>query len=140
MSGKAEVAVQKLQKGNKKNIRKIRKMKKFTAPQTTQTPSKPLYEHYAVKPVAQKRNDYKIIRGPVTSDKATRKLEDENTMTFWVDIRATKPEIKAAFNRLYHVMPEKVNTMITPKMLKKAYIRIPEGTEAMNLANEIGFA
>ena len=115
-------------------------MKKFVAPQTAQTPSKPLYEHKVVKPVAQKRNDYKIIRGPVTSDKATRKLEDENTMTFWVDIRATKPEIKAAFNRLYHVMPVKVNTMITPKMLKKAYIRIPAETEAMNLANEIGFA
>ncbi|KAH0792585.1 serine/threonine-protein phosphatase 2A activator-like [Histomonas meleagridis] len=94
-------------------------------------------EHKAVQPVSLKRNDYKIIKGPVTSDKASRKLEDENTMTFYVDIRAKKPEIAAAINRLYHVKPVSVKTLITPKFLKKAYVRLPEEVEAMNLANEM---
>ena len=58
-------------------------------------------------------------------------------MTFWVDIRAKKPEIAAAINRLYHVKPVSVNTLITAKCLKKAYVRLPEEVEAMNIANEM---
>ena len=121
-------------------VKKIRHMKHFAKNQQPAHPKKPLYEHRAVQPVSTKRNDYRIIRGPVTSDKATHKLEDENTMTFWVDIRATKKEISAAFLRLYNVKPLKVNTVITPKALKKAYIRLPSDAEALNIATEIGFA
>ena len=139
MSGKATIAAKTLAQGQKKEVVKARVNTKFQKIKN-QLPKKPLYEHKAVRPVSLKRNDYKIIVGPVTSDKATRKLEDENTMTFWVDIKATKPEIASAFKRLYHVAPAQVNTMITSKFLKKAYIHLPEGSEAMTIANEIGFA
>jgi len=140
MSGKAQATAQTLKNGSKKEITKVRADQKFSKTKTVALPKKPLYEHKAVQPVSLKRNDYKIIVGPVTSDKATRKLEDENTMTFWVDIKATKPEIAAAFDRLYHAKPEKVCTVITSKFLKKAYIRLPAESEAMAIANSIGFA
>ena len=136
----AQAAAQALAKGQKKEITKTRNFTRFGAKKATVTPKRPIYEHKAVQPVSLKRNDYKIIRGPVTSDKSSRKLEDENTMTFWVDIKATKPEIAAAFNRLYNVKPAKVCTVITSKFIKKAYIRLPEGTEAMSIATEIGYA
>ena len=139
MSAKANAAAQALQKGQKKEITKTRHF--VRAPRSTvNLPKRPIYEHKAVQPVSLKRNDYKIIRGPVTSDKSTRKLEDENTMTFWVDIKATKPEIAAAFYRLYRVKPVKVCTVITTKFIKKAYIRLPEGSDAMGIATEIGYA
>ena len=139
MSAKAQTAAKALANGQKKEVTKTRNFRRFHRTSTS-LPKKPLYEHKAVQPVSLKRNDYKIIRGPVTSDKSTRKLEDENTMTFWVDIKATKPEIAAAFNRLYRVKPIKVCTVITSKFIKKAYIRLPEGTDAMGIATEIGYA
>ena len=137
---KAAAAAKTLAQGQKKEITKTRNFNKFNTGKAAPVPKRPAYEHKAVKPVSLKRNDYKIIRGPVTSDKSTRKLEDSNTMTFWVDIKATKTEIAAAFNRLYHVKPVKVNTVITSKFVKKAYIRLPETAEAMSIATEIGFA
>ena len=140
MSAQAKSSAQTLIKGQKKEITTTRNFTKFQKAKVPAVPKRPAYEHRAVQPVSLKRNDYKIIRGPVTSDKSTRKLEDENTMTFWVDIKATKPEISVAFDRLYHVKPVKVCTVITSKFLKKAYIRLPESAEAMNIATEIGFA
>ena len=139
MSAKAKTAAKALVNGQKKEVTKTRNFRRFVRT-SVHLPKRPIYEHKAVQPVSLKRNDYKIIRGPVTSDKSTRKLEDENTMTFWVDIKATKPEIAAAFNRLYRVKPIKVCTVITTKFIKKAYIRLPEGTDAMGIATEIGYA
>lgn len=140
MSAQAKNAAKNLVSGQKKEITKTRDFTRFGVRKTLALPKRPIYEHKAVQPVALKRDDYKIIRGPVTSDKSSRKLEDENTMTFWVDIKATKPEIAAAFNRLYHVKPVKVCTVITSKFIKKAYIKIPSDSEAMNIATEIGYA
>ena len=140
MSGKAQQAAAAMKNGQQAQVKKVRGFNKFIRPTTVALPKKPLYEHKAVQPVAVKRNEYKIIVAPVTSDKANRKLEEQNTMTFWVDIRATKTEIKNAFNKLYGTKPEKVCTLINAKGLKKAYIRLPATTEAMNIASEIGFA
>ena len=74
---------------------------------------------------------------PVTSDKASAKIDNENTLVFWVDLKATKTEIAGAVARLYNVKPVKISTLITAKCMKKAYIRLPESVEAMNLANEM---
>ncbi|OHS94356.1 ribosomal protein L23 [Tritrichomonas foetus] len=137
MSGQAEAAAKNVAKGQQKQVKKVRHFQKFHKPSTVTVPRKPIYEHKAVQPVSIKRNDYKIIRGPVTSDKASRKVEDENTLVFWVDLRATKTEIAAAVNRLYKVKPVKISTLVTAKCLKKAYVRLPAEFEAMNIANEM---
>lgn len=137
MSTQAEAAAANVTKGQKKQVRKLRYFQKFHKPATAKLPPKPAYDHQAVQPVSVKRNDYKIIRGQVTSDKTSRKTEDENTLVFWVDLRATKSEISAAVQRLYKVKPAKVSTLITAKCLKKAYVRLPESAEAMTIANEM---
>ncbi|KAK8883982.1 60S ribosomal protein L23A [Tritrichomonas musculus] len=137
MSGQAEAAAANTVKGQKKTVRKLRYFQRFHKPTTVSTPKAPIYEHKAVQPVSVKRNDYKIIRGQVSSDKVSRKIEDENTLVFWVDLRATKPEIAAAVNRLYKVKPLKISTVVTAKCLKKAYVRLPADFEAINIANEM---
>jgi large subunit ribosomal protein L23Ae len=138
MTEQAEGAAAAVAQGKKKVVKKIRHFVKPVKPKAGPKQAKPRYEHFAVRPVSEKRNEFKIIRGPVTSDKASRKLEDENTMVFWVDIRATKKEISKSINKLYHVAPINISTLITSKCLKKAYVRFPANVEAMNIANEMG--
>jgi ribosomal protein L23 len=65
-------------------------------------------------------------------------METENTVIFSVDPRATKTEIKKAFQTSFNINPERVNTLRTPDGRKKAYIKIPKTHEASEIANKIG--
>jgi large subunit ribosomal protein L23Ae len=137
MSGQAEGAAAAVADGQKKKIKKIRHIKKLEKPKKVGSAIPRKYEHQAVKPVSVKQNDYKIIHRQVSSDKVSRKLEEANTITFWVDLRANKKQIARAVQNLYHVKPSKVNTLITTKFLKKAYVKFPQGVEAATIANEM---
>jgi large subunit ribosomal protein L23 len=48
-------------------------------------------------------------------------MENENTIIFYLDQKANKQEIKAAFNEAFGVKPEKVNTMNTILGKKSLY-------------------
>lgn len=65
-------------------------------------------------------------------------METENTIIFFVDPKANKTEIKAAFFESFNVKPERVNTLLTIGGKKKAYIKIPRTNEASEIANKIG--
>ena len=41
-----------------------------------------------------------------------KKIEDNNTLVFIVDVRANKPQIKASVKKLYDIDVSKVNTLI----------------------------
>ena len=62
----------------------------------------------------------------------------ENALIFIVDRRATKKEIKNAFELLYDVKVVKINTLITPKGEKKAFIKLSADHSALDLATEVG--
>jgi ribosomal protein uL23 len=62
----------------------------------------------------------------------------ENALVFIVDRRATKHEIKQAFETLYKVKVVKVNTLITPQGKKKAFIKLSQEHSALDLATEVG--
>jgi LSU ribosomal protein L23P len=79
-----------------------------------------------------------VIIRPVMSEKALRLLEELNTLTFIVRRDANKHEIKRAVERLYGVKVEKVNTLITPKGEKKAYVKLSKEYKASDLAAELG--
>ena len=49
-----------------------------------------------------------------------------------------KKQIKAAFKEAFGVKPERVNTLNTILGRKKAFIKIPKGNEASEIANKIG--
>jgi ribosomal protein L23 len=57
-------------------------------------------------------DEYKIIKYPLTTESAMKKIEDNNTLVFVVHKRANKPQIKQAVRTLYKIKVAKVNTLI----------------------------
>ncbi len=72
------------------------------------------------------------------SEKASRLLEDENTLTLIVRMEASKPDIKRAVEQLYGVKVEKVRTLVTSKGEKKAYVKLSREYSASELASKLG--
>jgi large subunit ribosomal protein L23Ae len=81
---------------------------------------------------------FRVIKYPLSTDMAMKKIEENNTLTFIVDSRANKTQIKKAIRKLYNVKTAKVNTLIRPDGLKKAYIRLAAVHDALDIANKIG--
>ncbi len=79
-----------------------------------------------------------VILYPVMTEKAVSLIEAENKLTFIVDRRATKSDIKRAVEILYDVVVSNVNTMITPKGLKKAYVKLHPDYKASDTAIKLG--
>ncbi|OYT37368.1 MAG: 50S ribosomal protein L23 [Desulfurococcales archaeon ex4484_58] len=81
---------------------------------------------------------YKILIRPVHSEKALTLIDKENTLTFIVDRRATKHDIKNAVETIFGVKVLKVRTLITSKGEKKAYIRLSPEYKASDIATQLG--
>ena len=79
-----------------------------------------------------------MLKFPLTTESANQKIEENNTLVFIVDVRATKKQIKAAVNRMYDIQCKKVNTLIRPDGQKKAYVRLTADYDALDVANKIG--
>lgn len=84
-------------------------------------------------------DEFSVVKFPLTTESAMRKVEQNNTLVFIVDVRANKQHIKDAVKRLYDVDAYRVNTLIRPDGSKKAYVRLSSDVEAMEIANKIGF-
>ncbi|MCX8176340.1 MAG: 50S ribosomal protein L23 [Candidatus Bathyarchaeota archaeon] len=80
----------------------------------------------------------KIILYPVVTEDAINLIETENKLIFLVDRKASKKEIKQAFEKLYNVKVEKINMLITPKGEKKAFIKLKPEYKASELAIKVG--
>jgi len=89
--------------------------------------------------LARDAHHYDVILAPVITEKATMASE-ANQVIFKVRKNATKPEIKAAVERLFDVKVEAVNTLIrkgkrkvfkgtrgVQSDLKKAVVTLAEG-------------
>ncbi|ABF46160.1 MULTISPECIES: 50S ribosomal protein L23 [Deinococcus] len=84
-------------------------------------------------------SQYDIIKQPVISEKAYAGME-RGVYSFWVDPKATKPEIKAAIQNVFGVTVVGISTMNVPGKRKrvgkfvgyradrkKAIVRLAEG-------------
>ena len=60
---------------------------------------------------------YDVIVGPVITEKATM-LSEHNKVVFKVAKTATKPQIKAAVEKLFDVKVVSVNTLVTEGKVK----------------------
>merc|ERR1712166_529706 len=67
---------------------------------------------------------FAVIRHPLSSESAIKTIEDDNTLVFIVHKRANKAMIKQACQMLYSIKVKKVNTLITPRGNKKAYVAL----------------
>ncbi|KUH34623.1 50S ribosomal protein L23 [Thermococcus celericrescens] len=81
---------------------------------------------------------YKVIVKPVVTEKAVAMIENENKLTFIVDKRATKQDIKRAVEAMFDVKVEKVNTLVTMRGEKKAYVKLKPEYSASEVAARIG--
>jgi len=85
-----------------------------------------------------KTNASKIIKYPLSTEKAIRLMESHNSLVFVVDVGANKKEVKEAIEILYGVKIVKVNTTNDSKGRKKAYVRFSDETPAIDLATQLG--
>jgi len=134
---KARAVAKKLTKGISKKGTRIHTKVHFYRPQTQSLPKKPRYSLKAL-PSKNRLDKYAIIKYPLTTESSMKLIEDSNTLVFIVDIKSNKRQIKAAVKDLYNIETEKVNTLITPKGLKKAYVRLSKEFDALDVANRVG--
>jgi large subunit ribosomal protein L23Ae len=122
---------------HEKRIRKQRTSVHFRRPKTLHLPRTPKYPRKSA-PKRPWLDQYKIIKFPLTTESAMKKIEDNNTLVFIVDKRSNKPQIKMAVKKLYDIQVAKVNTLIRPDGEKKAYVRLAPDYDALDVANKIG--
>ncbi|KZX10861.1 50S ribosomal protein L23 [Methanobrevibacter oralis] len=83
-------------------------------------------------------DSYSIIIKPHVSEKTMNLIDENNEIAFVVRRTANKNVIKRAFEELYEEKVAKVNTHITPKGVKVAYIKLVEDERAEELAVRLG--
>ena len=81
---------------------------------------------------------YSIIIKPHVTEKTMNLIDLNNVISFVVLRSANKKQIKRAFEELYEEEVEKVNTHITTKGEKVAYIKLVEEEMAEELAVRLG--
>jgi large subunit ribosomal protein L23 len=74
---------------------------------------------------------------PIATEKAIMKVETENVLTFLVDQKDTKQEIKKEIEDLFKVKVEKVRTQIRNNR-KTAYVKLNKKDLAIDLATKLG--
>jgi len=136
---KAEVAAKNVKKGtsSRRKAGQIRTNVHFRLPKTLELVRNPKYERKS-RPNRNKMDKYNIVKYPLCTESAMKQIEDNNTLTFIVDGRSNKRTIAVAIKALYEIDVVRVNTLIRPDGLKKAYARLSPDTEALEVANRIG--
>lgn len=92
-------------------VKKVRTTVHFTRPKTFRPQRNPKYPRKAI-PRRNRMDAYNIIKHPLTTESAMKKIEDNNTLVFVCNIKANKHQIKSAVKKLYDINVAKVNTLI----------------------------
>jgi large subunit ribosomal protein L23 len=74
---------------------------------------------------------------PVVTEKAIMKVETENILTFLIDQKVTKHELKKEIEELFKVKVEKIRTNIRNNQ-KIAYVKLNKKDLAIDLATKLG--
>ena len=74
---------------------------------------------------------------PITTEKAVRLIEVNNTMVVEVDRRDSKTDIKKEFEEIFNVKIDSINTLI--RLNKKyAYVKLNAKNPAIDIATKLG--
>jgi large subunit ribosomal protein L23 len=79
-----------------------------------------------------------IVLYTLMTEKAVNLIESENKLTFIVNLKANKYQVKKTIEELYDVKIDKVNLLVTSKGLKKAYVTLKPEDKASDLAIRLG--
>ncbi len=77
---------------------------------------------------------------PITTEKAISMIELDNKMLFVVEKNSTKKDIREEVEKSFGVKVEKVNTLVTPKGEKRAYVKLKPGFKADDIAAKLKIA
>lgn len=82
-----------------------------------------------------------IIKAPIVTEKSADLAQNQNTITFSVDVNANKTQIKQAIEKIFNVKVESVNTVNVKSKkkrigryagktnkVKKAIVKLAEGS------------
>ncbi|KAJ8118270.1 hypothetical protein OPT61_g711 [Boeremia exigua] len=116
---------------NKK--RAIRTSTSFHQPKTLQLSRTPKYPRKSI-PHAPRMDASTILIHPLNTESAMKKIEENNTLVFIVDVKANKRQIAAALKKQYDVSCVKINTLIRPDGSKKAFARLTADVDALDIA------
>lgn len=71
---------------------------------------------------------------PIATEKAINMIEKNNVITYVVDLRSKKEQIKKEFENVFKVNVDRVNVEIESKNRKRAYIKINNKFKASDIA------
>ncbi len=74
---------------------------------------------------------------PVSSEKAVKMVDIDNTLLFEVEKKYSKTEIKKEFEEVFSVKVESVRTLVHLNK-KYAYIKLKKENPAIDLATKLG--
>lgn len=74
---------------------------------------------------------------PIATEKAVMKIEAENVLTFEVEKRKTKSEIKKEIEELFNVKIDKIRTQIRDNK-KLVYAKLNKKNLAIDVATKLG--
>ncbi|KAJ5179622.1 60S ribosomal protein L23 [Penicillium capsulatum] len=133
-AAKANAAAKAVVKGSSLHkSRKVRTSTTFHRPKTLQLSRSPKYPRVSI-PRQPQLDAQKIVLYPLNTESAMKKIEENNTLVFIVDVKSNKRQIKAALKKLYDVDTVKVNTLVRPDGSKKAYARLTPDVDALDIA------
>ncbi|KAL9623274.1 MAG: hypothetical protein Q9160_002381 [Pyrenula sp. 1 TL-2023] len=118
---------------NTQKKRKVRLSSTFHRPKTLQLSRSPKYPRKSI-PHEARLDHHKVIVHPLNTESAMKKIEENNTLVFIVDVKANKRQIKDALKKLYDVDTIKINTLVRPDGSKKAYARLTADVDALDIA------
>ena len=83
-------------------------------------------------------NINEIITYPLMTESASVMVERDNKLIFVVNLKAGKTDVKRAVETLYEVKVDKINMLITPQGVKKAYVKLKPEFRASDVAIKLG--
>ncbi len=78
-----------------------------------------------------------MILKPVTSEKAVKLVDIDNTILFEVEKKVSRSEIKEMVEKTFSVKVESVRTLIRNNQ-KRAYVKLKKENPAIDIATKLG--
>lgn len=78
-----------------------------------------------------------ILRYPLATEKAFMMIEKSNTITYIVNMDATKAQIKNEFEKMFGVKLASVRAETTPLNYKKAFLKLTKAYKASEVAEKL---
>ena len=78
-----------------------------------------------------------MILKPVTSEKAVKMVDIENTLLFETERKNRKKDIKAEIEKIFSVKVDKVRTLIRSNK-KYVYVKLKKENPAIDVATKLG--